>query len=91
MKRGARREVVFADDADRQRLQETLGQACQETGWQVAAYCLMRNPLRLGVETPQSNLVAGMKWLLGTCTSRFNRRHQEVGHLYSGRYKALIG
>lgn len=51
----------------------------------------MRNPLRLGVETPQSNLVAGMKWLLGTWTSRFNRRHQKDGHLFSGRYKALIG
>src|SRR5208337_3432566 len=37
-----------------------------------------------------ANLVAGMKWLLGTYTGRFNRRHQEFGHLFSGRYKALI-
>lgn len=42
------------------------------------------------VETPQPNLVVGMKWFLGTYTTRFNRRHQEFGHLFSGRYKALI-
>ena len=42
------------------------------------------------VETPKANLVAGMKWLLGVYTSRYNRRHQEFGHLFSGRYKALV-
>jgi putative transposase len=42
------------------------------------------------VETPGANLVAGMKWLLGTYTGRFNRRHKLFGHLFSGRYKALI-
>jgi toxin ParE1/3/4 len=41
------------------------------------------------VETPEPNLVDGMKWFWGTCTSRFNRRHRVVGHLFSGRYKAL--
>jgi len=42
------------------------------------------------VETLQPNLVVGMKWLLGTYTSRFNRRHKLFGHLFSGRYKSLI-
>lgn len=42
------------------------------------------------VETPQANLVAGMKWFLGTYTSRFNRRHKMFGHLFSGRYKSLL-
>jgi hypothetical protein len=42
------------------------------------------------VETPLPNLVAGMKWLLGTDTSRFNRRHKLFGHLFCGRYKSLI-
>src|SRR5947199_2135671 len=41
-------------------------------------------------KTPQPNLVAGMKWFLGTYTGRFNRRHKLFGHLFSGRYKALI-
>ncbi len=50
----------------------------------------MRNHFHLVLETPQRNMVVGMKWLLGTYTSRYNRRHKEFGHLFSGRYKALI-
>ena len=90
MNRGDRREPIFKDDADRQRFVETLGEACAKTGWQVDAYVLVPNHFHLVVETPQPNLVAGMKWLLGTYTSRFNRRHELFGHLFSGRYKSLI-
>ena len=90
MNRGDRRELIFMDDADRQRFVETLGEACVKTGWQVHAYVLMPNRFHLVVETPQPNLVAGMKWFLGTYTSRFNRRHKLFGHLFSGRYKSLI-
>src|SRR5437867_2244068 len=90
MNRGDRRESIFHDDADRQRFIETLGEACGKTGWQVHAYCLMPNHFHLVLQTPQPNLVAGMKWFLGTYTGRFNRRHKLFGHLFSGRYKALI-
>jgi REP element-mobilizing transposase RayT len=90
MSRGDRQEPIFKDDQDRRRFLETLAEACEKTAWQVHAYCLMRNHFHLVVETPQPNLVAGMKWFLGTCTSRYNRRHKEFGHLFSGRYKALI-
>ena len=90
MNRGDRRESIFADDADRQRFLETLGEACAKTSWQVHAYCLMPNHFHLVVETPQANLVAGMKWFLGTYSSRYNRRHRLFGHLFSGRYKTLI-
>ena len=89
MNRGDRREDIFAGDDDRRRFLSTLGQACEKTGWQVHSYCLMSNHFHLVIETPQPNLVAGMKWLLGTYTIRFNRRHKEFGHLFSGRYKAL--
>ena len=90
MNRGDRREPIFKDDEDRQRFISTLGEACAKTGWQIHALCLMPNHFHLVMETPQPNLVAGMKWLLGTYTSRFNRRHKFFGHLFSGRYKALI-
>jgi REP element-mobilizing transposase RayT len=90
MNRGDRRERIFMDDADRQRFVETLGEVCAKTGWQVRAYVLMPNHFHWVVETPQPNLVAGIKWLLGTDTSRFNRRHKLFGHLFSGRYKSLI-
>jgi REP element-mobilizing transposase RayT len=90
MSRGDRQEDIFNDNKDRQRFLETLTEACEKTGWQVHAYCLMRNHFYLVLETPNGNLVAGMKWLLGTYTSRFNRRHNKVGHVFSGRYKALV-
>src|ERR1017187_3800662 len=88
--RGDRREPIFKDDQDHRRFLETLGEACGKTGWQVHAYCLMLNHFHLVLETPNANLVAGMKWFLGTYTSRFNRRHKLFGHLFSGRYKSLI-
>ncbi len=89
MNRGDRREPIFRDDADRQRFVATLGEACVKADWQVHAYCLMPNHFHLVLETPGGNLVAGMKWLLGTYTGRFNRRHRLFGHLFGGRYKAL--
>jgi putative transposase len=90
LNRGDRREAIFKDDKDRERFLETLGEVCVKTGWQVQALCLMGNHFHLVVETPQGNLVAGMKWFLGTYTARFNRRHKLFGHLFSGRYKALL-
>ena len=88
--RGDRREPIFKDDEDRQGFLTALGQTCQKTGWQIHAFTLMPNHFHLVIETPQATLVAGMKWLLGTYTGRFNRRHKLFGHLFSGRYKAMI-
>lgn len=90
MNRGDRREAIFHDPKDYQCFLRTLDEACQKAHWQVHAYCLMANHFHLVVETPQPTLVAGMKWLLGTYTGRFNRRHRQFGHLFSGRYKALL-
>ena len=90
MNRGDHRAPIFRGDQDRQRFLGTLGEACVKTGWQVHAWCLRGNHFQLVLETPNANLVAGMKWLLGVYTSRFNRRHKLFGHLFSGRYKALI-
>ena len=50
----------------------------------------MSNHFHLVLETPSPNLVAGMKWFLGTYTTRYNRKHKLFGHLFSGRYKSLI-
>ena len=62
----------------------------RQDGGQVHAYVLLPNHFHLVIETPRPNLVAGMKWLLGTYTNRFNRRHKLGGHLFCGRYKSLI-
>jgi putative transposase len=88
MSRGDRREAIFLDDADRSEFLRTLGETCAKMGWQVHAYCLMGNHFHLVLETPRPNLALGMKWLLGTYTQRFNRRHRHWGHLFGGRYKA---
>jgi REP element-mobilizing transposase RayT len=61
MNRGDHREAIFQDDIDRQRFLETLGQTCAKTDWQIHAWCLMANHFHLVLETPQANLVAGMK------------------------------
>ena len=66
------------------------GETCQKTGWRVHAYVLMGNHYHLLVETPEPNLSRGMKWLQSTYTSRFNRRHQLFGHLFQGRFKAVV-
>ena len=90
MNRGDRREPIFLDDVDQEKFLTTLAEACAKTDWQVHAYCLMGNHFHLVIETPNPDLVVGMKWFLGTYTARFNRRHKLFGHLFSGRYKSLV-
>ena len=72
MNRGDRREAIFCEDSDWELFEETLGQTCEKTDWRFKAWCLMSNHFRWVVETPKANLVAGMKWLLGTYTSPRN-------------------
>jgi REP element-mobilizing transposase RayT len=63
MARGNRRERIFRDEADRLLFYQTLGEACERTGWRVHAWVLMSNHYHLMVKTPEANLVAGMRWL----------------------------
>ena len=90
LNRGDRREPSFRDDLDHQKFLTTLAEACRKTDWQVHADWLMHNHFHLVVETPNANLVAGMRWFMSTYTAPFNRRHKLFGHLFSGRYKALL-
>lgn len=90
MSRGEQREDIFLEDVDWHDFIKTLAEACQKTGWQVHAYCLMRNHYHLVLETPNANLVSGMAWLQSTYTIRLNNRHKLTGHVLSGRYKAQL-
>ena len=90
MARGHQGLAIFRDDHDRRRFLETLGETCEKTGWHIHAYVLLGNHYHLLLETPEGNLVPGMKWLQGTYTQRFNGRHKVFGHLFQGRYKAVI-
>ena len=92
MNRGDQREDIFRDDLKTARgFCARWGRLARKTEWQVHAYCLMRNHFHLVLETPQPNLVLGMKWLLGVYTKRFNIRHKLCGHLFAGRVQSPGG
>ncbi len=88
MNRGDHQEAIFRSGDDREVFLGTLEEGCVRADWQVHAFCLMGNHFHLVLATPRANLAEGMKWFLGTYTSRFNHRHHVFGHLFSGRYKA---
>ncbi len=88
--RGDRREDIYHDDADRQAWLSVLAQVCKRFNWTVHAYCLMCNHYHLLVETPDANLSAGMRQLNGVYTQLTNRAHRRVGHVFQGRFKAIV-
>jgi putative transposase len=90
MCRGDKGGAIFLDFEDYQTFLKTLQQLHDRTGFRIHAYALMANHYHLLLETPEANLVLGMKWFQGTYTQRFNTRHQWRGHLFQGRYKALV-
>jgi len=88
--RGNARQRVFFTDADRELLLSILSGVVSRYGWICHAYCLMANHYHLLVETPKANLSIGMRQLNGMYTQAFNRRHERVGHLFHGRFKAIL-
>lgn len=67
-----------------------LAQVIDRFGWRCHAYCVMDNHYHLLLETPQPNLSRGMRQLNGRYTQAFNRRHRRVGHLFQGRFAAIL-
>ena len=88
--RGDRQEDIYLDDADRQGFLSILEQVNNRFNWLVHAYCLMDNHYHLLVETLDSNLSNGMRQLNGVYTQTSNRRHGKAGHVFQGRYKAIL-
>lgn len=88
--RGDRREAIFRDDQDRRNWLTLLGEVCARFNWRCHAYCEMTNHYHFVVETPEANLSKGMRQLNGVYTQQFNRRHGLVGHLFQGRFKAIL-
>ncbi len=86
--RGNYRSWIFESEGARKSFLECLIEVCETKGWQVHAWCLMVNH-HLLIETPEPNLVVGMKWLQSTFANRFNRYRKENGHVFLGRYKAI--
>ena len=88
--RGDGQEDIYRSDDDRHRFFAVLGEVCERFDWIVHAYCLMGNHYHLLVETPGGNLAKGMRQLNGVYTQAFNRAHRRVGHVFQGRYKAIL-
>lgn len=88
--RGNARQRIFLNDSDRELFLDTLSHMISRYGWLCHAYCLMDNHYHLLVETPKANLSLGMRQLNGIYTQAFNRKHARVGHLFQGRYRAIL-
>jgi len=88
--RGNRQKSIYHDDSDRYAWQDTLRLVCQRHNFVVHSFCQMGNHFHLLIETADANLAQGMRQLNGIYTQHFNRRHRLVGHLFQGRYKAIL-
>src|SRR6266511_5754104 len=88
--RGDRQEAIFEDDQDRTAFLNVLSEVVSRFRWRCHAYCLMGNHYHLMIETPEANLTKGMRHLNGVFTQWSNRRHKRGGHLFQGRYKAIL-
>ena len=88
--RGNARAAIFKNDQDRRVFLEILSKVIERYRWLCHAYCLMGNHYHLLIETPDGNLSAGMRQLNGLYTQTFNRRHRRVGHIFQGRFKAIL-
>ena len=88
--RGNEKKLVFKDDHDRDSFLNTLQHVNKRYNWICHTYCLMTNHFHLLIETPDGNLSLGMRQLNGVYTQLFNKWHGRVGHLFQGRYKAIL-
>jgi REP-associated tyrosine transposase len=88
--RGNARGPIFLDRSDWDGFLDILSSVIARFEWVCHAYCLMENHYHLIVETARGNLSRGMRQLNGVYTQFFNRRHKKVGHLFQGRYNAVL-
>lgn len=88
--RGNARQDIYLDDGDRRQFLDLLAHAVNRHDWYCHAYCLMGNHYHLLVETGTPTLSKGMKLLNGSYTQYFNQRYRRVGHVFQGRYSAVL-
>jgi len=88
--RGNYRSWIFESQGARASFLECLKQTCDSMEWRLHGWCLMGNHYHLCIETPSPNLVEGMKWLQSTFANRFNRFRKSNGHVFQGRYNAIL-
>ena len=88
--RGELGGAIVKDEVDQSEWLRVLAKVCKRFNWVVHAYCQITKHYHLVVETPGGNLVRGMRQLNGHYSQWFNRRHRLAGHLFQGRYRAIV-
>jgi len=88
--RGNGRNAIFLENKDRESYLKILSETIERYNWLCHAFCLMDNHYHLLIETIDPTLSRGMRHLNGVYTQSFNRRHSRVGHVFQGRYKAIL-
>ena len=88
--RGNEGRNIFRDDRDRSAFLEKLQSSLAIYGVRLHCYVLMGNHFHLLAETPKANLSQFMRHFNISYTGYFNRRHRRIGHLYQGRFKAIL-
>lgn len=88
--RGNEKKAIFRNNQDKKSYLELLALVVKRFHWLCHGYCLLGNHYHLLIETLESNLSRGMKQLNGIYTQKFNNKYKRVGHLFQGRYKAIL-
>lgn len=88
--RGNEQKDIFKNRRDREKFLEYLASATERNGVVIHAYCLMSNHFHLFLETPAGNLSQIMRHIIGAYTTYFNIKRKRSGHLFQGRYKAIL-
>jgi len=88
--RGNERRNIFLSDLDRRLFLRTLEEMIDEFRVICHAWVLMGNHYHLLLETPEPNISRAIHYLNGVYTQRFNRRKRRTGHLFQGRFKAIL-
>ncbi len=88
--RGNAGQNIFRYDRDRLYFLSLFGELIERFNWLCHGYCLMNNHYHLIIETPRGNLSRGMRQLNGIYTQKYNQRYKKTGHVFQGRYKAII-
>jgi putative transposase len=88
--RGNERKDIFKSRKDREKFLSYLQSSVERYGAKIHVYCLMTNHYHLLMETPQGNLSQIMRHINGAYTTYFNVKRKRAGHLFQGRYKAIV-
>lgn len=88
--RGNNQEKIFKNDRDKEKFLEYLKKTAERFSIVIHTYCLMSNHFHLLVETPEPNLSVAIQWINVSYATYFNRKHGRHGHLFQGRFKAIL-